>query len=128
MLIQFGLYNPNCFTLKKGVYRVYGLCNPETSCNEPIFWSFRITKSGQIRYSFFHPLTKENTIPDYKIRKLNSIFRKKNRAREETQESGKSKSHILILSVKPHPTSTHYNNNCVGFVEDLKMVVQFHPF
>ena len=56
-----------------------------------IFWSFWITKSGKIRYSFFYPLTKENTISDYKIRKLKDIFGK-NRTREETHGVGKVKS------------------------------------
>jgi len=53
-----------------------------------VFRGFRITKSGNIRYSFFHPLTKENTIPDYKIRKLKGIF-EKNRAREEIHRVAK---------------------------------------
>jgi len=54
----------------------------------PIFWGFRITKSEKIRYSFFHPLTKENTIPDHKIQKFKGIFGK-NRAHEEIHRVGK---------------------------------------
>jgi len=34
VLIQFRLYNPNCFTLKKGVS---GLCNPKHHVTRPIF-------------------------------------------------------------------------------------------
>ena len=84
VLIQFGLYNPNCFTLKRVFRGFLDYVIRKHHVTRPIFWSFRITKSRKIRYSFFHPLTKENTIPNYKIRKLKYIFGK-NRPREETQ-------------------------------------------
>ena len=78
----------------------------------PIFWSFRITKSGKIRYSFFHPLTKENTILDYKIRKLKGIF-EKNRAREETHRVRKVNpnlfSYLLYLG-KPMHDFIHFDH------------------
>jgi hypothetical protein len=84
VLVHSGLRNPDCIsTMKKRVFRgVFGLCNPETSCNVPYFLCFWITKSGKIRNSIFHPITKENTIPDYEIQKPQGHFWKKHRARE----------------------------------------------
>jgi len=79
VLVLSGLLNPDCSsTMKKKVFRG---CSDyvirKNHVTRPIFWDFRITKSGKIRNSFFHPLTKENTIPDYKTRKLQGHFWKK---------------------------------------------------
>jgi len=42
VLIHFELYNPNCSSLEKWCLRKHHVAHP-------IFWSFRITKSGKIR-------------------------------------------------------------------------------
>jgi len=53
------------------------------------FWSFRITKSGKIRNFTFHPIIKENAIPDYEIRKPQGHFWKQKQGARESYRVGK---------------------------------------
>ena len=87
VLVMSWLRNPDCIsTMKK---RVFTGCSNyvirKNHVTRPIFWDFRITIPRKICNSFFHHLTKENTILDYKIRKLQGHFwRKKNRKHEKS--------------------------------------------
>ena len=83
-MIQFGLYNSNCFSLKKGCLGVFRFYNPNKVRNTPYFLRFSDYKIriGE-KLFFFHPITMEKLNSDSKIRKPHGHFHKKHRAHEK---------------------------------------------
>jgi len=86
-MIQFGLYNSNCFSLKKGCLGVFRFYNPNKVRNTPYFLRFSDYKIriGE-KLFFFHPITKEKLNSNSKIKKSHEQFfkkKKKKKAREK---------------------------------------------
>jgi len=86
-MIQFGLYNSNCFSLKKGCLGVFRFYNPNKVRNTPYFLRFSDYKIriGE-KLFFFHPITKEKLNSNSKIQKSHEQFckkKKKKKAREK---------------------------------------------